>query len=136
MKIFIACSKYFYDRVNEIREVLEAAGHEITLPSCFDNPFEEEDVKRLSRKEHVVWKCNMMKRHEGNIVGQDAVLVLNFEKNGISNYIGGATFMEVVKAWEMDKRIFFYNPLPKCSFSDELIGINPVVINGNLEMVR
>lgn len=136
MKIFIACSKHFYDRVNEIKEILESSGHEITLPSCFENPFEEEDIKNLSSEEHVSWKSDMMKKHEINVAPQDAVLVLNFEKKGILNYIGGATFMEVVKVWELDKKIFFYNPLPNCSFTDELKGINPVVINGELGRVK
>ena len=44
--------------------------------------------------------------------------------------------MEVIKAWEMNKKIFFYNPLPNCSFSDELRGMSLVVINGELELVR
>jgi len=64
------------------------------------------------------------------------VLVLNFEKKGLPNYIGGATFMEIVKAWELNKKIFFWNPLPKCSFTDELIGINPVIIDGNLDLIE
>ena len=29
----------------------------------------------------------------------DAVLTLNFDKNGQKNYIGGATFLEVYDAW-------------------------------------
>ena len=78
----------------------------------------------------------MMSKDKANIESQDAVLILNFEKKGISNYIGGATFLEVYMAWELKKKIFFYNPLPNCSFTDELVGINPVVINGNLELVR
>ena len=136
MKIFIGCSKYFYDKVSDIRDVLEGAGHDITLPNCFDNPFEEEQIKKISGGDHVAWKCEMMKRHGVTLKGVDAILVLNFEKKGIPNYIGGATFMEVVKAWELGKKIFFYNPLPSCSFTDELKGINPMIINGNLEMIQ
>lgn len=44
--------------------------------------------------------------------------------------------MEIVKAWELDKKIFFYNPLPKCSFTDELEGINPKIINGDLNLIK
>jgi len=135
MKIFVVCSKYFYDRIVPIKENLELRGHEITLPNCFENPFEEEEMESGS-EEHVNWKDEMMRRADASIAPQDAILVLNFEKNGIPNYIGGATFMEVIKAWEMNKKIFFYNPLPNCSFSDELRGMSPVVINGELELVR
>ncbi|MAH51654.1 hypothetical protein CMI37_37905 [Candidatus Pacearchaeota archaeon] len=136
MKIFIGCSKYFYSRVNEIKSFLEAKGHEITLPNCFDNPFEEEQVRKVGAEEHMRWKCKMMKTHGSNIKKQDAILILNFEKNGIPNYIGGATFMEVIKAWEFGKKIFFYNPLPNCSFTDELKGMSLLVINENLDLIK
>ena len=136
MKIFIACSKYFYDRIMPIKEELEKRGHEIALPNCFDNPFEEERFKQMSAKEHIKWKAMMMRKDKDNIEPQDAVLILNFEKKGIPNYIGGATFLEVYKSWELGKKIFFYNPLPNCSFTDELIGINPIIINGNLNLLK
>jgi len=136
MKIFIACSKYFYDKIVPIKEFLETKGHEVALPNSFDEPFAEERFKEMSAEEYVEWKGMMMKRDEENIKPNDAVLVLNFEKKGISNYIGGATFLEIYTAWKMGKKIFFYNPLPNCSFTDELKGINPLVVNGNLEMIR
>ncbi len=136
MKIFIASSKYFYNRINEIKKRLENMGHLITLPNSFDEPFMEEKIKKTNSQEHIKWKAEMMRKDELNIKPNDAILVLNFEKRGIPNYIGGATFMEIIKAWELGKKIFFYNPLPKCSFSDELIGINPVIINGDLTKIK
>jgi len=136
MKIFIACSKYFYNRVMPIKLALEIMGHEVTLPNCFDNPFEEEQVKEMGLVEHASWKCEMMKRHEFSLRCVDAILVLNFRKKGIPNYIGGATFMEVIKAWELEKKIYFWNPLPNCSFTDELRGMCPIVINKDLRVVE
>lgn len=35
------------------------------------------------------------------------------KKNGQPNYIGGATFLEMYKAWEMDKKIYLFNPIPE-----------------------
>jgi len=96
----------------------------------------EERLKKMDAEEHIEWKGMMMKRDEPNIEPQDAILVLNFEKKGIANYIGGATFLEIYTAWKMGKKIFFHNPLPSCSFTDELKGINPILINGNLEMIQ
>ena len=136
MKIFIACSKYFYGKVGSIKEVLENSGHEVVLPKCFDNPFEEYESGEPGTPEHILWKGNMMRTHKSNLRDVDAILVLNFEKKGIPNYIGGATFMEVIKAWELGKKILFYNPLPNCSFTDELYGTDPFVINGDLGLIR
>ena len=135
MKIFIICSKHFYDRIPGIAEELKS-GHEITFPNSFDAPMKEEEMKKISKKEHRKFKQKMMRLHHPKIKENDAILVLNFEKRGIKNYIGGATFMEIVKAWELNKKIFLYNPIPNCCFTDELNAINPVVINQDLTKIK
>ncbi len=132
MKIFIVCSKYFYDQVIPIKNQLEEIGHEIMLPNSFEAPFKEEEMKSLSKEAHKEWKRKMIRLHEPKIKQNDAILVLNFEKKGMANYIGGATFMEIVKAFELGKQIFMYNPIPDNIFKDELTAIDPVIIDGNL----
>lgn len=136
MKIFIVCSKYFYNKLENIADFLERKGHKITFPNSYDEPLKEEKMKRLSKEEHIKWKRTMLKKDEKNILHQEAILVLNFEKKRIPNYIGGATFLEIYKAFELNKKIFFYNPLPKCSFTDELIAIDPIIINGDLNKIK
>ena len=136
MKIFIACSKYFYSEIKRIALDLEKMGHNVSYPNSYDDPFAEERFKSMSVEEHVEWKGMMLRKDKENIEPNDAIFVLNFQKNGIPNYIGGATFLEVFKAWEMNKQIFFYNSLPNCSFTDELKGINPTIINGDLELIK
>jgi len=136
MKIFIACSKHFYKQIKEIADQLEQVGHKVSYPNSYDDPFMEERLKEMSPEEHITWKSMMMKKDKDNIQPQDAILVLNFEKRGIPNYIGGATFLEVYKAWELEKKIFFYNPSPNCSFTDELNGINPTIINEDLTLIK
>ena len=136
MKIFIACSKYFYSEIRRVVVILEEMGHEVSYPNSYDEPFAEERFREMGEEEHIEWKSGMMRKDRENLKPQDAALVLNLEKNGIPNYIGGATFLEVYMAWDLGKKIFFYNQLPDCSFTDELVGINPVVINGELGLVR
>jgi hypothetical protein len=82
MKIFIACSKHFYNKVDEVKFELEKIGHEVTLPNCFDDPFREDRLKLLSREEHINFKQSMMKLHHPKINETDAILVLNYEKMG------------------------------------------------------
>ena len=136
MKIMILCSKHFYYKISKIKKYLEKKGHQLKMPNSYDNSSKEEEMKSLSEKDHIKWKGNMMRTDEKNISPQDAVLVLNLEKKGIQNYIGGATFLEIYMAWNMNKKIFLYNPLPNCSFTDELKGINPKIINGNLDLIK
>lgn len=135
MKILIACSKHFYNKIPEVKEELESLGHEIMTPNSYDEPLKEEDMKKVGKLEHSLWKQEMMRLHEPKIKQNDAILVLNYQKNGQENYIGGATFMEIVKAWELNKKIFLYNPIPENIFKDELMGINPAILNQNLNLI-
>jgi hypothetical protein len=136
MKIFIACSKHFYHRIPEIKEQLEEIGHKTYLPNSYYNPLKEEEMKRINKDEHIKWKSKMLKKDKKNIKPNNAIIVLNFEKKGVPNYIGGATFLEIYKAWELGKKIFIYNDLPKCSFTDELCGMRPIILNGDLALIK
>ncbi len=136
MKIFLICSKSFYDRIPEIKNQLESAGHEITLPNSYDNPLAEDEFRNLGVDEHAKWKAGMLKHSTDVINDMDAVLVLNFEKKGVANYIGGATFLEMYDAFRLGKKVYLYNPVPEGILKDEIIGFSPIVINGNLEEVK
>ncbi|MDE2019583.1 MAG: hypothetical protein KGJ13_04510 [Patescibacteria group bacterium] len=48
---------------------------------------------------------------------------------------GGATFLEIFRAFDAGKKVFLFNPIPDNIFKDELLGMNPTVINGKLEMI-
>lgn len=134
MKIFIICSKAFYDKIAKIEEYLEKKGHEITLPNCYDCP--QMEAKYRGTSEHAKWKASMIRHSEEVINNVDAVLVLNYDKNGQKNYIGGATFLEIYDAFRLNRKIFFMNDLPEGILKDELIGFNGIVINGNLDSIK
>lgn len=135
MKIFIVCSKHFYHLVPPIKEALEKDGHVITVPNSYDEPFKEEEMKKIGKEEHREWKAGMIHLQSEKVKNNDAVLVLNFEKNGQRNYIGGATFLEIFRAFDSGKKIFLYNPIPQNIFEDELMGIGSVIIKGDLSLV-
>ena len=59
MKIFIICSKAFYGKVMPIKRILEKAGHEISLPNCFDDPETEARYREMGKKRHSEWKAAM-----------------------------------------------------------------------------
>lgn len=66
----------------------------------------------------------------------DAVLTLNFDKNGKKNYIGGSTFLELYEAFMEGKDIYLWNEVPEGILFDEINGFAPKIINGNLELVK
>jgi hypothetical protein len=78
----------------------------------------------------------MIRLQREKILANDGILVLNFEKNGQQNYIGGATFLEIYQAFDLGRKIFLYNPLPENTFTDELKAMNPIVIQGNLDLIH
>ena len=133
MKIFLICSKSFYDRLLNYKQALESLGHEIYMPNCWDCP--ETEAKYRGTPEHHMFKAKMYKQSEEIIKNVDAVLVLNFNKNGVANYIGGATFLEIYDAFRMDKKIYFVNDIPEGMLKDELIGFNPTIIGEDLTKI-
>lgn len=136
MKIFICASKHFYHKIPPIKEQLEKHGHELTMPNSYEHPMKEEELKQMDKEEHIRWKQKMMLNHEVKVRANDAILVLNFEKNGQPNYVGGATFLEMFKAFELGRKIYLYNPIPQSILTDEITGCNPTVINGDLSLVQ
>lgn len=134
MKIFVICSKAFYEKIPTIKEKLEQNGHTIILPNCYDCP--ETEAKYRGTKDHASWKGKMFKHSEEVISSVDAVLVLNYTKNGIDNYIGGATFLEMYDAFRLGKKIYLYNDIPKGMLFDEIEGFGPIIIKGDLNLIK
>ena len=136
MKIFIICSKAFYKDIPPIKEKLEAMGHTIILPNSYYEPEAEVKSWELGKEEHAAFKSRMFKMSAEKIANMDAVLTLNFDKNGKKNYIGGATFIELYEAFMKEKKIYLYNDIPEGMLYDEIAGFSPVVIHGDLNLVK
>lgn len=78
----------------------------------------------------------LFKMSEEKIKSVDAVLCINFEKNNIENYIGGATFIEIYEAFKNNKKIYLYHDIPKGMLFDEIASFEPIVINENLDLIK
>lgn len=135
MKIFICCSKVFYGRVGYVRDQLEPLGHSITLPNSFENPQKEMEMWKVGDKAHHQWKAQKLAEQVEKIKANEAILVLNFEKNGQANYIGGATFLEIYMAFYLKRKIYLYNPIPEGILMDEISAFEPTILNGDLSLI-
>lgn len=147
MKITICGSIYFYKKMLEIKQDLEKLGHEVDLP-----PFEIKNEKgemisvaeyysqRKSETSDTGWiwdrKEEAIRMHFNKIEWSDAILVLNYDKNGISNYIGGNTFLEMGVAFHIGKKIYLINDIPEISYKEEILGMKPIVIFGDLSGIK
>ncbi len=144
MKITICGSAHFVEKMRELKESLAEKGHDVIMPYSIikynlKNPDEAQKLKDSEEYLNGGVKADLTRKHFDEIKGSDAILVVNQEKNGISNYIGGATFAEMLFAFYLGKKIFMLNPVPdheKLSMlRDEIEAVKPLVINGNLEEI-
>ena len=140
MKILIICSKKFYSKIEEVKKIVKEKNNEVFLPNCYDDPTTEQRMWDLGKEEHQKFKAKMYKQSEDTISEMDAVLVLNLdkEKDGeiIKNYIGGATFLEMYDAFRLGKKIYLYNDIPNGMLFDEIEGFDPIIINGDLSLIK
>ena len=96
MKVFLAASSSFWDKLPEIKEKLEKMGHEVMLPSTVDDPNLEERTWEESNEAHVKLIRKLFEDSEER-VGKwcDAFYLLNYDKHNISGYVGGAALIEL-----------------------------------------
>jgi len=143
MNITICGSIAFYDEMIQVKEQLESLGHTIKLP-----PIEVKDkdgnlisVKkyyelRKNETDDVSWiwdrKKEAMEAHFDKVAWSDAILVLNYEKNNIKGYVGANTFLEMGLAMHLNKKIFLLNEIPEIGSKEEILGMKPIVVHGDL----
>ena len=135
-KIFIICSKFFYHDIPPIKEKLEKNGWEVYLPHKYENPNAENEWYDKGKEEHTKMKGEMFKRSRDRIKSMDAVLTLNFDKNGKKNYIGGSTFLELYEAFMENKKVYLWNDIPEGILFDEINGFSPVIIKGDIDLIQ
>jgi len=136
MKITLCGSMSFAKEMLETKSRLEKMGYAISVPSdvhdCVENPGLNMDL------EHCL-KTNVQKEDFNSIVENDAILVLNYDRNGIKNYIGGATLMEIGIAQALDKKIFLLYPPPDIKdlrYGFEVQLAKPIILNGDLSKIQ
>lgn len=134
MKICICCSLSFGDEVREIAKQLEAAGHEVLLPhSVIYRLNEQPDFDPVQAK----LDTDPYHRHTNKIRESDAVLMCNYTKNGIENYIGANSFAELFAAYYFNKPIYALHPLPDMPYiNDEIQALGIKILNDDLSKIK
>jgi hypothetical protein len=138
MKITICGSIKFADKIVDIYRQLESLGH---TPVIHEHMFGVADgtapqLKDKIENHEIKKKYNFIRAWHDLIVKGDAILVCNFDKNDIKNYIGGNTLMEMGFAHVSDKKIFLLNPVPNVNYRDEILAMSPVVLDGDLRRIK
>ena len=133
MRIVICGSMTFAQGMIETAEKLEKKGHQVFFP-----PLAPEFVGGSRVKDHGSRDVSSKKDSDAlnlfyqEIKKAEAILVLNYKKRGIDNYIGANSLIEMAFAYVLGKKIFLLNPIPKIDYDSEIIFMEPVILGGDL----
>jgi len=129
MKISLCSSARFFDKLQGIKERLESFGFDVLLPSMVDyHNLEETALAKI--------QFNLIRAHFEKINDSDAILVVNYDKGDVRNYIGGSVLLEMGKAFDCKIPIFVLNPVPEVSYREEIIALQPMILNGDLDKIK
>jgi hypothetical protein len=138
--VTICSSADFYGQAVEIQETLIELGCKVIVPATAERMKKSGDYDVTHYK---TWfgikddyhkKTALMEGHFAEVAKADAILVINHEKHGVANYIGGNVLMEMALAFYLRKPIFVLNEIPtESAFLEEIIGLNPIVLHGKAD---
>lgn len=143
MKLTLVGSVSAADKFVEVYNELRKLDHESTI---HEHMFEysktswDEFHKKDELREHAQTKIDndYIKWWYNSIINSDGIVVLNYDKKGVENYIGGNTLMEIGFAYVSDKEIYLMNPIPKdVSYTDEIEAMvkKENILNGDLTKI-
>ena len=142
MKITICGSMSAAKKMYEAYKILTKKGHQVFLPEFvieYINGNLSWELGTLSREEGAEKKKNhdLIRKHYYKIQESDAILVVNEEKNGVKNYIGANTLIEMAFAYVLNKKIYLLNEIPDSEYLlEEVRAMEPIVLNGNLNKIQ
>ena len=136
MKIGIIGSMQYTEKMLEVRDQLNVMGHDAYITDLHKAFIGKTDEEKEVIKIHQKNTMDAIREFWNAMQGGDAVLVLNLDKNGVKNYIGGNTLMEIGFAHVLNQKVFLYNPIPDIPYyKTEIEAVQPVIINGDLSRI-
>jgi hypothetical protein len=144
MKIVICSSIDFTYEIKGISDKLVERGHVTELPLTSERilkgelTMEEFKTEKQKSGDGAFRKIkdDVIRKYYEKIKNADAIPVANYDKKGIANYIGGNTFLEMGFAHVLNKKIYVLNDIPEISYKDEILAMNPILLNGNIEDLK
>ncbi|MDO8592864.1 MAG: hypothetical protein Q7R92_03815 [bacterium] len=138
MKITISGCMTFAEQMLAAQKVLQELGHTAYIPVdtelCVKAPELSDNLEHCQTYSEI----DLDKDHFNKIADSDAILVLNYPKNNIDGYIGGATLMEIGVARHLDKKIFILHELPPKDALKYVLEIQlakPIILEGDINNI-
>ncbi len=127
----------FSKEMVKIADELKQNGHIVVLPHGAKQ-YADGDLQNETSSESIKNKINndLIRDYFQEIKNSDAILIANFDKNNIKNYIGGNSFLEIGFAHVLNKKIFLLNNIPVISYGDEIVAMQAIVLDNDLLKIK
>ena len=141
MKIYVLGSTAFIHDMVKAKNNLISLGYDGWIHPHYEAFVRGEKKDHLARWESgeraaLKRENDYLRQHYKHILESDAVLIVNGEKRGIQNYIGGNVLIEMGQAHVNDKKIFFLNGMPAgLPYMDEIESMDPICLQGDLQNI-
>ena len=137
MKIVICGSMKFSKEMLKIKEKLNSLGFDNVVVPRYADKYASNQLAEENSYESIKNKIeeDLIRSHYEEIKSADAVLIVNYDKNGIANYIGGNSFLEAAFAHVLKKKLYLLFEIPNMAYSDELKAMQPIILNNDLSKI-
>ncbi len=123
----------FFDQMSFLSDRLKALGIFVYLPTSEEVKI---DYSASSDSELAKLKKQFIDDHLRKIRASDAVMIVNLGKREIEGYIGANTLMEAAFAYALGKVIFVLHRLGEQPCRPEVLGMQPVFLDGSLTLLE
>lgn len=130
-RLMICGSMKFYNEMLACRNTLLRKEIEAIIPKDEGDLPGEMDERAFMQFKKRVSSAYLKKIRDSST---KAILVFNKEKNGIKNYIGANTFVEIAMAFAWNREIYILNDIYE-PFRDELLAWECKCLKGNLDIL-
>ncbi len=136
MKIAICASMVFSEQMLSVQKQLVHLGHDATVSIFTTNYVGKNETEREAAILFDKNNRDGIKEFWEQIKTSDAILVLNYDRKGVKNYIGGNTLMEIGFAHVLNKKIYLLNSIPDITYyKSEIEATKPTILNGDLTKI-
>lgn len=140
MKIAIIGSMKFAEDMVKIKRQLDELGHEAVIPFATEPHLQDKTfVENLDDNLVYCITHDVMRENFRQVATCDAVLVLNYKRNGVEGYIGVSALLEMGVAYYLGKKIFLIQKTPDykdARWAHEVAIMQPTIVHGDLTKIQ
>jgi len=143
MKIYVLGSNSFVNEMVKTKDDLLALGLDAWIHQDYQDHVDGKKLAFIKKDGAPGESADFKKAHDyinqhyQHILDSDAIIIVNLEKKGVKNYIGGNCLMEIGMAYVNKKKVFLSNDIPmEAAYLDEIIAMDPICLHGDLNNIK